>query len=113
MAPLVLGEFHHQIFEETDTEIVYLPTIVEKLFETYPERAREAVRRGHLTLWTRDELPYGLAILTSTSESEATMSPLDSCRYSSIRMHRSRVSGPTESTRRLERILNHSTREQG
>jgi len=41
MAPLVLGEFHHQIFEETDTEIVYLPTIVEKLFETYPERARE------------------------------------------------------------------------
>ncbi|WP_126663026.1 helix-turn-helix transcriptional regulator [Haloterrigena salifodinae] len=62
MAPLVLGEFHHQIFEATDTEIVYLPNIVEKLFETYPERAREAVGRGHLTLRTRDELPYGLAI---------------------------------------------------
>jgi len=62
MAPLVLGEFHEQVFEETDTEMVYLPNIVEKLFETYPERAREAIERGHLALRTRGELPYGLAI---------------------------------------------------
>ncbi|MCU4754325.1 transcriptional regulator [Halobacteria archaeon AArc-curdl1] len=62
MAPLVLGGFHLQIFEETDTEIIYLPHIVEKLFETYPERAREAIDRGHLGLRTRDTLPYGLAI---------------------------------------------------
>ncbi len=62
MAPLVLGGFHVQIFEETDTEMVYLPHIAEKLFETYPERAREAIDRGHLTLRTRDDLPYGLAI---------------------------------------------------
>lgn len=62
MAPFVLGGFHHQIFEETDTEIIYLPHIVEKLFETYPERAREAIECGHLALRTRDDLPYGLAI---------------------------------------------------
>lgn len=62
MAPLVLGEFHDQIFDETDTEIVYLPHIAEKLFGTYPERAREAIECGHLALRTRDELPYGLAI---------------------------------------------------
>ncbi|MFC4542086.1 helix-turn-helix transcriptional regulator [Halosolutus amylolyticus] len=62
MAPLVLGEFHRQIFEETDTEIIYLPHTVEKLLESYPERAREAIDRGHLALRTRDELPYGLAI---------------------------------------------------
>ncbi|SIS04550.1 helix-turn-helix transcriptional regulator [Natronorubrum thiooxidans] len=62
MAPLVLGGFHTQIFEETDTEIIYLPHIAEKLFETYPERAQEAIDRGHLTLRTRDDLPYGLAI---------------------------------------------------
>ncbi|MGM0389473.1 MAG: helix-turn-helix transcriptional regulator [Natrinema limicola] len=64
MAPLVLGEFHNRMFDgtETDTEIIYLPHIVEKLFETYPERAREAIDRGHLTLRTRDELPYGLAL---------------------------------------------------
>ena len=62
MAPPVFGEFHQQMFEETDTEIIYLPQTVEKLFETYPERARDAIDRGHLALRTRDELPYGLAI---------------------------------------------------
>jgi predicted transcriptional regulator len=62
MAPFVLGEFHRQIFEETDAEIVYLPQVAETLFETYPDRAREAVEDGHLTLRTREELPYGLAI---------------------------------------------------
>lgn len=62
MAPLVLGEFHQQVFEKTDSEIVYLPQIVEKLFKTYPEQATEAIEHGHLTLRTRDALPYGLAI---------------------------------------------------
>jgi hypothetical protein len=62
MAPLVLGEFHQQVFEETDTEMIYLPHIVEKLFETYPEQATGAVERGDLTLRTREDLPYGLAI---------------------------------------------------
>jgi predicted transcriptional regulator len=62
MAPLVLGEFHQRVFDGTDTEIIYLPHIVEKLFETYPTQASEAIERGHLTLRTRDDLPYGLAI---------------------------------------------------
>ncbi|WP_455447777.1 helix-turn-helix transcriptional regulator [Natrinema thermotolerans] len=62
MAPLVLGAFHQRVFDGTDTEIIYLPHIVEKLFETYPTRATEAVERGHLTLRTREDLPYGLAI---------------------------------------------------
>ncbi len=62
MAPLVLGEFHQQVFEETETEIIYLPAIVEKLVETYPAQASEAIERGHLALRTRDDLPYGLAI---------------------------------------------------
>ncbi|MDS0473631.1 transcriptional regulator [Natrinema sp. 1APR25-10V2] len=62
MAPLVLGEFHQRVFDRTDTEIIYLPHIVEKLFETYPTQATEAVERGHLTLRTRDDLPYGLVI---------------------------------------------------
>ena len=62
MAPLVLGGFHQQMFDTTDTEIIYLPHIAEKLFETYPERAGEAIEHGHLALRTRDELPYGLAI---------------------------------------------------
>jgi predicted transcriptional regulator len=62
MAPLVLGKFHKRMFDDTDTEIIYLPHIVEKLFETYPTQASEAIDRGHLTLRTREDLPYGLAI---------------------------------------------------
>ena len=62
MAPLVLGEFHQRVFDGIATEIIYLPHIVEKLFETYPTQATEAIERGHLTLRTRDDLPYGLAI---------------------------------------------------
>ncbi len=62
MAPLVLGGFHQQVFEATDTEIIYLPHIAEKLFETYPERAAHAIDGGHLTVRTRGDLPYGLAI---------------------------------------------------
>lgn len=62
MAPLAIGEFHQHVFDGTDTEIIYLPPILEKLLETYPTRVTEAVDRGHLTLRTREELPYGLAI---------------------------------------------------
>ncbi|WP_435157589.1 helix-turn-helix transcriptional regulator [Haladaptatus sp. DFWS20] len=62
MVPLSLGAFHEQLFENTDTEIIYLPDAVEKLVETYPERASAALERGHLKLRTREALPYGLAI---------------------------------------------------
>lgn len=34
----------------------------EVTFEASPERAREAVERGHLRLRTREALPYGLAV---------------------------------------------------
>jgi predicted transcriptional regulator len=62
MAPLVLGSFHEQVFAETETEIIYLPGIVERLVETYPDRASKAIDRGHLALRTREDLPYGLAL---------------------------------------------------
>ncbi len=62
MAPLAIGQFHEQVFEATDTEIIYLPGAVEKLVESYPDAATEAVESGHLTLRTRDDLPYGLAL---------------------------------------------------
>ncbi|GAA0234920.1 helix-turn-helix transcriptional regulator [Haladaptatus pallidirubidus] len=62
MVPLSLGAFHEQLFENIDTEIIYLPDAVEKLVETYPEPATAALERGHLKLRTREALPYGLAI---------------------------------------------------
>ncbi len=62
MTPPVPGQFHEQVFEGADSEIIYLPDVVETLFEAYPERASEAVAAGHLQLRTREDLPYGLAI---------------------------------------------------
>jgi len=62
MVPPVLGEFHRRLFADVDAELVYLPSTAETLFETYPERARAAVERGHLTVRTRDAFPYGLAL---------------------------------------------------
>lgn len=49
-------------FEGVDAEIIYLPEVVETLFAAAPDRARVAVEAGHLTLRTREALPYGLAI---------------------------------------------------
>jgi len=62
MVPLGVDEVHEGLFETTETEIIYQPQVSERLFETYPERASEAVERGHLRIRTREALPYGLAI---------------------------------------------------
>ncbi|MFC7044218.1 helix-turn-helix transcriptional regulator [Halobacteriaceae archaeon GCM10025711] len=62
MVPLAMGAGYGHVLEETETEVIYLPDVVETLFETFPERAAAAVERGHLKLRTREALPYGLAI---------------------------------------------------
>ncbi|HET7324109.1 MAG TPA: MarR family transcriptional regulator [Halococcus sp.] len=62
MVPLSMEGFHRELFEKTDTEVIYLPDAARTLLETYPERAAEAIARGHLALRSRDALPYGLAI---------------------------------------------------
>ena len=63
MAPPTVGTADGGVFDGTDTEVVYRPSVAERLFETAPDRASEAVERGHLRLRTREALPYGLAIL--------------------------------------------------
>lgn len=62
MVPLTLSDFFDTIFEGVHCEMIYLPNVIDTLFETHPERAEAAVRDGHLRLRTREELPYGLAI---------------------------------------------------
>ncbi|WP_458209259.1 helix-turn-helix transcriptional regulator [Haladaptatus sp. NG-SE-30] len=62
MVPLTSGSFFDSTYEDTDTEIIYLPSVVETLFDVFPDRAREAIDRGHFALRTREALPYGLAI---------------------------------------------------
>jgi predicted transcriptional regulator len=62
MVPLAEGSDAADVFEGVDTEIIYLPDVVETLFSAAPEHARKVVEAGHLTLRTREALPYGLAI---------------------------------------------------
>ncbi|WP_458205985.1 helix-turn-helix transcriptional regulator [Haladaptatus sp. NG-SE-30] len=62
MVPLSLDTFHERLFENTETELISLPDTVERLVETYPDRATSALDRGHLKLRAREAFPYGLAI---------------------------------------------------
>lgn len=62
MAPFFLTEFHEEVLAGTETELIYLPGTVEALREADPEGAAAAFESRHLTLRTREALPYGLAL---------------------------------------------------
>jgi hypothetical protein len=62
MLPLELGAGSKNPFEGLETDLIYLPDVVDSFFETHPEQVRDAINAGHLTLRTRETLPYGLAI---------------------------------------------------
>ncbi|MFC6838482.1 helix-turn-helix transcriptional regulator [Halomarina ordinaria] len=62
MAPLTMETFYERLFEEMETEFVYLPNAVDALLATYPEQAGRVLETGRLTLFTREALPYGLAL---------------------------------------------------
>jgi predicted transcriptional regulator len=62
MVPPALADVYDHLFNGIDTELIYLPDIVDNLVETYPERLRSAIDSGHVELRSRETLPYGLAL---------------------------------------------------
>ncbi|KYH24708.1 hypothetical protein HAPAU_30840 [Halalkalicoccus paucihalophilus] len=62
MLPSELGGAAGHLFDDIDMELIYLPDVVENLFENHPEQVQDAIDAGHLTLRSREALPYGLAI---------------------------------------------------
>ena len=38
MVPLALADVYDHLFDGIDTELIYLPDIVDNLLETYPDR---------------------------------------------------------------------------
>ncbi|WP_231188376.1 MarR family transcriptional regulator [Haladaptatus sp. DYF46] len=62
MFPPTLEKPSDQLFDDLEVELIYLPDVVDTLFGTHPDRLRDAIDAGHLTLRTREALPYGLAI---------------------------------------------------
>jgi predicted transcriptional regulator len=63
MASVSLEEFHREVLEDTDVELIYPPAAVERLRSRDPEGTSAAEHRGELRLRTRAALPYGLVIL--------------------------------------------------
>ncbi|KTG08319.1 transcriptional regulator [Haloprofundus marisrubri] len=62
MVPPGVERFYASLFDGKQSEIIYLPVVVDALRETHPDKVADAVERGHLALRTREALPYGLAI---------------------------------------------------
>jgi predicted transcriptional regulator len=62
IAPMYVDELREKILEGMETDIVFLPPVLEQLVADYRAEVAEAIASGHLTLWCANELPCGLAI---------------------------------------------------
>jgi predicted transcriptional regulator len=62
MVPPALADVYDHLFDGIETELIYLPDVVDNLVEAYPEGLRSAIDSGHLELRSRETLPYGLAL---------------------------------------------------
>jgi predicted transcriptional regulator len=62
MVPPAFADLYDHLFDGIETELVYLPDVVDNLLETYPGRLEAAIDAGHLELRTRETLPYGLVV---------------------------------------------------
>ncbi|WP_254536017.1 helix-turn-helix transcriptional regulator [Halomarina litorea] len=62
VAPGNVATIHERIVDGMVTEILYPPGVVEDVLGNDPERAREAVESGNLTLGLHESLPCGLAL---------------------------------------------------
>lgn len=62
VAPIYVDDIRDEILGGMETDIVYLPTVVEDMVEAYPGDLATAAESGQLTLSKHDDLPFGLAI---------------------------------------------------
>ncbi|WP_224450534.1 helix-turn-helix transcriptional regulator [Haloprofundus salilacus] len=62
VAPIYVEEIREEILGGMETDIVYLPTVIEDMLDAYPDDLTAAAESGRLSLWKHDELPFGLAI---------------------------------------------------
>ena len=62
IAPVYVGEIRDQILGGMETDVTYLPAVVEEIRDAYPEDVATAAESGMLTLRTHEDLPFGLAV---------------------------------------------------
>ncbi|ELY63209.1 helix-turn-helix transcriptional regulator [Natronococcus jeotgali] len=60
--PLHIDELYDRIRNGMKTEAVYPSAVAKDLLTSHPKRAQTILESGHLTLWTHDDLPFGLTL---------------------------------------------------
>ncbi|WP_232702691.1 helix-turn-helix transcriptional regulator [Halobacterium wangiae] len=62
IAPIFVAEIRDEILGGMEVDVVYLPSVVDDILDTYPDEVRRTVASGNLRLSVHDDLPFGLAI---------------------------------------------------
>lgn len=62
VAPTYVEDVYGRIVDGMAVEIVYEEAVVERLATEYADLAADAFERENLSLWLRDEVPFGLAL---------------------------------------------------
>ncbi|WP_049972478.1 helix-turn-helix transcriptional regulator [Haladaptatus cibarius] len=62
IAPMYVDEIRENIFDGMQTEIIYLPTVIDQLFTDHREATSHAIEIGNLDLLVHEQLPFGLVM---------------------------------------------------
>lgn len=62
VAPTYVDDVHDRILEGMSVEIVFEPPVIDRLATEYDDLTADAFERENLRLWTREDLPFGLAL---------------------------------------------------
>lgn len=62
IAPIYVDDIRDEILDGMETDVIYLPSVLEDMVAVYEAEIQTAVDSGQLTLSEHTELPFGLAI---------------------------------------------------
>lgn len=62
IAPMFVAEIREEILGGMMVDVVYLPSVIEDILDTYPAEVERTAASGNLRLSTHDGLPFGLAV---------------------------------------------------
>ncbi|GAA0235146.1 helix-turn-helix transcriptional regulator [Haladaptatus pallidirubidus] len=62
IAPMYVDEIRENIFDGMQTEIIYLPTVIDQILSDHRKATTQAIDGGHLELLVHERLPFGLAM---------------------------------------------------
>jgi predicted transcriptional regulator len=62
IAPMYVDEIRDSILDGMQTEVIYLPQVIDQILGDHRDATEKAIGSGQLELFVHDELPFGLAI---------------------------------------------------